>query len=240
MNSKNKFLPYLLPLRCIVFLAVFVIGAFATGRKVDEISNWWSGVASIVNIATVLLLFFITKKQKSSYRELINYEKGKTSVKQIIAVSGVVVIVGMAGMYTAGFICYGVIPYAAPMMIAPVPLWIAVINVILLPVSTAFAEEGLYLGCGVNQIKNKYAAIILPALFFAVQHSFIPVLFDVKYIIYRFLSFLPLTMILCWYYHKKRNPLPIMIGHAIIDVATVMQISATSAIPGLYDKMCAM
>lgn len=240
MNSKNKFLPYLLPLRCIVFLAVFVIGAFATGRKVDEISNWWSGVASIVNIATVLLLFFITKKQKSSYRELINYEKGKTSVKQIIAVSGVVVIVGMAGMYIAGFICYGVIPYAAPMMIAPVPLWIALINVILLPVSTAFAEEGLYLGCGVNQIKNKYAAIILPALFFAVQHSFIPVLFDVKYIIYRFLSFLPLTLILCWYYHKKRNPLPIMIGHAIIDVATVMQILATSAIPGLYDKMCAM
>ena len=240
MNSKNKFLPFLLPLRCIVFLAVFAIGAFATGRKVDEISNWWSAVASIVNIATVLLLFFITKKQKSSYRELINYEKGKTSVKQIIAVSAVVVIVGMAGMYIAGFICYGVIPYAAPMMIAPVPLWIAVINVILLPVSTAFAEEGLYLGCGVNQIKNKYAAIILPALFFAVQHSFIPVLFDVKYIIYRFLSFLPLTLILCWYYHKKRNPLPIMIGHAIIDVATVMQILATSAIPGLYDKMCAM
>jgi hypothetical protein len=31
-----------------------------------------------------------------------------------------------------------------------------------------------------------------------------------------------------------------MIGHAIIDVATVMQILATSAIPGLYDKMCAM
>ena len=240
MNSKNKFLPYLLPLRCIVFLAVFVIGAFVTGRKVDEISNWWSGVASIVNIATILLLFFIAKKQKSSYRELINYEKGKTSVKQIIAVSVVVVIVGMAGMYIAGFICYGVIPYAAPMMIAPVPLWIAVINIILLPVSTAFAEEGLYLGCGVNQIKNKYAAIVLPALFFAVQHSFIPVLFDVKYIIYRFLSFLPLTLILCWYYHKKRNPLPIMIGHAIIDVATVMQILATSAIPGLYDKMCAM
>ena len=64
--------------------------------------------------------------------------------------------------------------------------------------------------------------------------------FDVKYIIYRFLSFLPLTIILCWYYYKKRNPLPIIVGHAIIDVATAIQILTTSSIPGLYEKMCGM
>ena len=33
--------------------------------------------------------------------------------------------------------------------------------------------------------------------------------------------------------------LPIMVGHAIIDVATVAQILATSAIPGFYEMMCA-
>lgn len=140
-------------------------------------------------------------------------------------------------MYLAGFICYGVIPYAAPMMIAPIPLWLAIINVFILPISTAFAEEGLYLGYGVNRIKNKYGAIIVPAFFFALQHSFIPTLFDMKYIIYRFLSFLPLTIILCWYYYKKRNPLPIMVGHTIIDMATVVQILMTSSINGLYEKM---
>jgi len=41
-------------------------------------------------------------------------------------------------------------------MIAPIPLWIAIINILILPISTALAEDGLYLGCGVNQIKNKY------------------------------------------------------------------------------------
>ena len=152
----------------------------------------------------------------------------------------VVVMVGGTGMYLAGYLCYGVIPYAAPMMIAPIPAWLAIINVIVLPISTAFAEEGLYLGCGVNQIKNKCIAIILPAFFFALQHSFIPLLFDGKYIIYRFISFFPLTLILCGHYHKKRNPLPIMVGHAIIDVATVMQILATSLVPGLYETMCGM
>lgn len=237
---QNQNLPYLLPLRCVIFLLVFVAGAFATNQKVDEISNWWSVVASVVNVVTILILLVIVRKQKSNYWELISYPKGKTTGKQIAVIAVVVVFVGMAGMYLAGFICYGVIPYAAPMMIAPIPLWLAVTNIFILPISTAFAEEGLYLGCGVNQIKNPYVAVIVPALFFALQHSFIPTLFDVKYMIYRLLSFLPLTIILCWYYYKERNPLPIMVGHAVIDMATAMQIMATSSIPGLYERMCGM
>jgi membrane protease YdiL (CAAX protease family) len=236
----EKKLYFLLPFRCVVFLLVFVLGAIFAGKQVDEISNWWSVVASVVNVITILLLVFVARKQGSNYWKLINYEKGKTTVKQVVVMSVVILIVGMLGMYLAGYVCYGVIPYAAPMMIAPIPLWLAIANVFVLPVTTAFAEDGLYLGCGVNQIKNKFLAIVVPALFFALQHSFIPVLFDAKYIVYRFLSFLPLTLILCWVYYKKRNPVPIMVGHAIIDVATVMQILATSSVPGLYETMCAM
>lgn len=236
----NKKLSFLLPLRCVVFLLVFVGGVMITGKGFEDITNWWSIVASVVNIATILLLVFISKKQNKTFLGFLNYEKGKTTVKQSVLISILIIVVGMAGMYLAGYLCYGVIPYAAPMMIAPIPLWLAIINILILPVTTALAEEGLYLGCGVNNIKNKYLAIFLPAFFFALQHSFIPVLMDFTYIVYRFLSFLPLTIILCWYYYKKRNPLPIMIGHALIDVATVMQILATSLIPGFYETMCSL
>lgn len=235
--NYNKF-SLLLPLRCVVFLLVFVIGTMITGENLVDITNWWSIVASIVNIATIVLLVFVAKSQGKTFLGLINYEKGKTTVKQSVLISLLIILVGMAGMYLAGFVRYGVIPYAAPMMIAPIPLWLAVINILVLPVTTALAEEGLYLGCGVNSIKNKYRAILVPAFFFALQHSFIPTLFDFTYIVYRFISFLPLTIILCWYYYDKRNPLPIMIGHALIDVATVMQILATSSIPGMYETMC--
>ena len=237
MNA-NKNMVYLLPIRCLIFALIFVFGAIITKQKVEDISNWWSIVASIVNIVVIFLINVFTKKNKSSFWELINFQKGKTKARQIIGISVLVLVIGMIGMYMAGFICYGIIPYAAPMMIAPIPVWLAVINVVILPISTAFAEDGLYLGCGVNQIQNKILAITIPAFFFALQHSFIPTLFDLKYIIYRFISFLPLTLILCCYYYKKRNPLPIMVGHTIIDVATVLQILATSVIPGFYEMMC--
>ena len=237
MTTKNCF-PLLLPIRCVIFPIIFIIGAALTKQNVSDISNWWSVIASIVNIGTIVLLILAARCAKSNYWELINFQKGQTKVWQVIGVTFAILLIGMFGMYLAGWLCYGKLPYAAPMMIAPIPLWLAIVNVVILPVSTAFAEDGLYLGCGVNQIRNKYAAILIPAFFFALQHSFIPTLFDIRYIIYRFLSFLPLTIILCLYYYKRRNPVPIMIGHAVIDVATVMQILMTSAVPGLFEKMC--
>lgn len=230
----------LLPFRCIVFALVFIIGSQIVQKDISDISNWWSIAATVVNVITIVLLVLVAKKRKQSYWELINYQKGKTKVSQIVTVSILILVIGMAGMYLAGFLCYGVIPYAAPMMIAPIPKVLAVINVLLLPVTTALAEDGLYLGCGVNTIENKFSAILIPAFFFALQHSFIPTLLDMNYVVYRFLSFLPLTVVLCWYYYKKRNPLPIMVGHALIDVATVMQILATSFIPGFYETMIGM
>lgn len=50
-------------------------------------------------------------------------------------------------------------------MISPIPKQLAVINFLFLPITTAFAEDGLYLGCEVNAIENKAAAIVIPALF---------------------------------------------------------------------------
>ena len=236
----KKALPLLLPVRSVVFALIFIVGSRLVGKDVSEISRWWTPAATIVNILTILLIVFAAKKSGQTYRELINYEKGKTTKKQAILVTLMILIVGMGGMFLAGYICYGVIPYGAPMMIAPIPKALALINLVLLPVTTALAEDGMYLGCGVNSIENKLAAILIPAFFFALQHCYIPTLFDSKYMLYRFISFLPLTIILCAYYHKKRNPLPIMIGHAVIDLATAGQIIATSFIPGFYEKMCSM
>ena len=237
--NRDK-LPYLLPIRSVVFILIFVLGSLITGKELSAISNWWTIVATIVNIFTIILLIVVSKKNDMTYWELINYQKGETKAGQVVLISIVVLVGGMGVMYLAGFLCYGKIPYAPPMMIAPVMKLLAIINFFLLPVTTAFAEDGLYLGCGVNMIKNKTLGIIIPAFFYALQHCFIPLLWDGRYILYRFLSFLPLTVFLCWYYHRKRDPVPVMVGHAVIDLMTVSWVLATSLIPGFYEKLCSM
>ena len=237
--NRDK-LPYLLPIRSVVFILIFVLGSLITGKELSAISNWWTIVATIVNIFTIILLIVVSKKNDMTYWELINYQKGETKAGQVVLISIVVLVGGMGVMYLAGFLCYGRFPYAPPMMIAPIMKFLAIINFFLLPVTTAFAEDGLYLGCGVNMIKNKTLGIIIPAFFYALQHCFIPTLIDGRYIIYRFLSFLPLTIILCYYYQRKRNPVPIMVGHAIIDMITGLEVLATSMVPGFYETMINM
>ena len=236
---NKRYLPVLMPIRSLIFVAVFIVLSMIAGRSLSDISNTWSVVASAVNIITIASLIFITRSD-GGLRKLLNYEKGKTTPKQVVCMSLLINCLGMGLMYLAGFLCYGKIPYAPSMMIAPIPVPLAVLNLILLPVSTAIAENSIYLGCGVGTIKNRYLSVILPSFFFAVQHCFIPTLPDARYMVYRFLSFLPLTIILCIIYRKNRNPMPIMIGHAIIDLLTAGQILATSAIPGFYDMMISL
>ena len=232
---KNSKLKYLLPIRCIMFILIFIIGSLITKKNLNDISNWWSIVASIVNIITIIILVITCKKMNISYSKLINYEKGKTSIKQVIIITFMVLLFASIGMNLAGFICYNTIPYSAPMMAAPIPVFFAIINLIVLPLTVPFAEDGLYLGCGVNSFKNKTLAVIIPAFFYALQHCFIPTLFDMKYIVYRFLSFLPLTIIFCLYYLKKKNPMPIMIGHATVEIASVVLVLITSISPDIYN-----
>lgn len=236
---RRKLLPFLMPIRSLVFIVVFVLISVISRKELKDISNTWSVVASSVNIITIAALIFITRRD-GGLRKLFNYEKGRTTPKQVIGMSVLIICLGMGFMYLSGFLCYGIIPYAPPMMIAPIPVPLAVINLILLPVSTAIAENSIYLGCGVGTINNRYLSVILPSFFFALQHSFIPTLPDLRYMIYRFLSFLPLTIVLCINYRKTKNPMPIMSGHAIIDLLTAGQILATSAIPGFYDMMTAL
>ena len=75
--EKKENLKYLLPIRSILFILVFVIGAAITKRNIGDISNWWSIVATVINLVTILILVIVTKKIGSNYWKLINYDKGK-------------------------------------------------------------------------------------------------------------------------------------------------------------------
>ena len=237
MNKKYLFL---MPIRIVLFILSFSIILLFTQKHLFEISYLWSIVVSLCNIITIMILLRICKKEKIKYLDMIKYKKGNTKANAIIFVSVVTLVIGFSGMYFAGFICYNIFPFLPVMMLHPIPLILSIINIFILPITTTMAEDGLYLGIGINQIKNKYIATLFPAFFYALQHSFIPFLLDTKFIVYRFISFFPLTIIFCVYYYRKKNPLPIMVGHFIINIATVIQIFIISMFPTIFESMKSM
>ena len=219
-NNRKRGL--FLPLRCFLFVAVFFLCSIMTHKSLSEITHWWSVIASALNIVTILILWRICKYRHITYRELIQYEKNKESVLKGILFIVIMLFISMAGMYLAGWLCYGELPY------------LAIINVLVLPLTTTVAEDGLYLGYGVNGFQSKWTAIFIPAFFYALQHSFIPTLPDIQFMTYRFLSFLPLTIWICYQYYRKKNPRYIMAGHWILNIATTVQIVVMSFMPEAY------
>lgn len=235
--KNNEKIWLILPMRCFLFLSAFVFCSILTQRDLTDLSHWWSILASVINIVTIIALWMICRGNHTTYCKMIRYEKKQGSIPQGFLFIVIMLLIGIAGMYLAGALCYHKMPYFAPMMIAPIPRSLVILNIFLLPLTTTIAEDGLYLGYGVNHIPSKRAAVLIPAFFYAMQHCFIPTTFDMRFMIYRFLSFFPLTIWICHRYNKKTSISYIMAGHWILNLATTAQIAMTSFHPEAYAKL---
>lgn len=224
-------------MRCLLFIVIFSFCSRITQKSVTEITHWWTILASVVNIVTIFVLWIICKHSNTTYREIIHYGKKQRNRFKGFLFIVIMLLIGIGGMYLAGGICYGEFPYLAPIMIAPISPYLAMLNIFILPLTTTIAEEGVYLGCGVNSFTSKWAAIFIPAFFYALQHSFIPMTLDMKFMLYRFLSFFPLTLWICFQYYWGNSIFYIMAGHWILNIATTIQIVITSFYPEIYMKL---
>ncbi|MDD3172515.1 MAG: hypothetical protein PHF63_02405 [Herbinix sp.] len=235
----KKTWPFIIPLfRSVLFIMIGVLFAGLTGQTLEQSSRWWSIICTVCNIITIALLMIICKNEGITYRELIDYEKGKNQLKHTFLIVFLMLLLGIGGMYGFGFILYGYVPAT---MVQPIPVWLAAANAILLPFTIVFAELPLYFGYSLNRIEkttgNKTLSILYPMFFYALQHSFIPLLFDWKHILFRFMSFLPLMCVLGFIYYRKKKLQPLMIGHAFLDIATGTQILMTSINPAIFELM---
>jgi len=225
--SRNK-LYLLLPLRSLLFITSFWAVSVFTGKPLEDLSRWWSPFVIIINIVCIAILF-----GKGNYKDFINYEKGKTKDKHAVLVVVLTLVIGMGGMYAAGFVCYGKLPYFDTHMVGALPVAVAIICAALLPISTTLAEDGIYLGA-INKADGDITVTLTSAFFYAAQHSFIPFLPSITFMLYRFMSFLPLTLLFCFWYRKTRNPLPFMFGHFVINLSTAAMLVASAVSPGVF------
>ncbi|MDF2905430.1 MAG: hypothetical protein K0R34_751 [Herbinix sp.] len=235
----KKLKPFLLPLfRSILFIIVGSLFARLTNQPLEQASRWWSIICTVCNIITIGLLIMICKSEGITYKKLIVNQSDKGNLKYTLLIIILMFLLGMGGMYGFGFMIYGYVPVT---MVQPIPVWLAAINVILLPLTVVFAEMPLYFGYSINGIEritgNKVLSIVYPMFFYALQHSFIPLLYDWMHILFRLLSFLPLMLVLGFIYYRKKKLQPLMIGHAFLDLATGAQILMTSISPAIYEMM---
>ena len=109
------------------------------------------------------------------------------------------------------------------------PLWAAVSAVILFPITIALSELPTYFGYVMPRLEalsgRRWLAVLLPAFFLAIQHGALPLIFDGRFIAWRVLRYVALTvpvgLLLRW---RPRLMPYLIIGHYLIDLMTVVMI----------------
>ena len=147
MDKTTKYnLLLLIPMRSVLFILMGFLLTIALGSPFDEVNKWCTIITLVCNVATIFLLLLICRCMGMSFGNFINYAKEKTSAKKIAIVVLIMITAGMGGMQITGLFVYGEVPHFPITMIQPLPMWIAILNILILPLTTTLAEDGLYLG----------------------------------------------------------------------------------------------
>jgi hypothetical protein len=211
----------------VLFGLVFVLVLHITGSKnpFDAVIKWWPFQVVLANLVCFLLLRRLCARENRSFLSLLNFDK-KLLAKDmkifllLLVVSGPV---GYFGAYGAAQLMYAGIP---PVSLAqPLPMWALVLAVLLFPASNAFVENTTYFGYSYERLGGRVGGLMgiwIPVLFLALQHIGIPLFFDAKYLVWRFLTFLPTAIVVGAFYFKIRKLFPIMLGQFLVDMIMLL------------------
>ena len=128
------------------------------------------------------------------------------------------------GVYTTGWLLYGTL--TLPYLFGPLPLPAAFYGVLVWPFMWGLTEQMTYNGYLVPRFqvlcRSTRQAIAIVAFAWSLQHSFMPLTFDARFMAFRLLSPVPESIFVTFFYLRFRRLLPLAISHALMDGATVL------------------
>ncbi len=204
------------------FLILLILGFFRINEPLGDLTRWWTYQVIGTNILCYLLLRWLASREDMRFLDLIGFDRRVAKRDMLLALALLIPsgTIGYFGVYLAGVWLYGNMPPA--FMFQSLPTWAAVVSVILFPLTNALVETTTYFGYSFQRIaalsQNKWLALFIAASFLALQHIAIPLYLDLKYMLWRVLSFLPFALFAGYIYLKIRRLFPIIVLHYLADL----------------------
>src|SRR5918995_2502506 len=130
----------------------------------------------------------------------------------------------LGGIYAAGWLVYGT--PSQPYLFGHLPLPAAVYGVLVFPFIWGLTEQMTYNGYLLPRFqvlcRSTSVAIAVVAFVWSMQHAFMPLTFDAKFMAYRLLASVPFSVFQTLLYLRLRRIVPFVIAHALLDGATVL------------------
>jgi len=210
-----------------LFQSVIALALWAGGTPDAWAASaaWWPLTASAANLVNIGMLAFYLRLDGSSLRALYTPRRATLGRDLLVALLTVVLAVPLSVAPNIGLatVLFGDAEIALSMLVQPLPMWAAILGVILFPLTTALAELPIYYGYVQPRLaaltSSKWVIIGVPALFHAIQHATLPLLFDPAFMLWRGLMFLPFALLLSIMLRWRPSILPyLLIVHFALDM----------------------
>lgn len=195
---------------------------------------WWPVSAIAVSLANLGALAVLIRDEGIRYADLLSFSRG-TAGRDLLAA----VLLTLPAIAAAAPIVFlpGLL-YADPLaptrvMYQPLPPVVAAVALVLFPVTVALSELPNYFGYVMPRLEalggRAWAAVALPALFLALQHCALPLVFDWRFVAYRAGTFALFALLLGVALHWRPRLMPyLMVSHFLMDLATAWAVFQSS------------
>lgn len=215
----------------VIALLYFIFGS-ATPWQAS--TAWWTVTATLTNLVCIYLLIKLFKMENLRYRDLFKFNRETVKI-DLLWLLGLLVLSGPAAMlpnYFAAQWLFGDSEAVLPLLFQPLPLWAILPTLLFFPLTIALAEIPTYFGYVMPRLEKQveaWPAVLLSALALAFQHGTLPLIFDVRFILWRLLMFIPFALLLALALHWRPRLLPYMvIVHGLLDFSAAWMVYTAS------------
>jgi len=211
-----------------LFAAVYFVRGHSSAW--EAAAPWWSVFWTVADVGCLLLLFRFARREGIGITHLIGRVRLRWGHDVWLGLGLWLVIfpVFMGGALLASQVVYGSFqPPVYPGQVGErsLPLWGVIFSFASI-VLWSPTEETSYQGYVLPRLEvltgRPWKAVLLVGLWWTLQHCFIPLLLDWRWIVFRFLGFLPGVLLLIVAYRRIRRVSPLIVAHWPMDLAGLL------------------
>ena len=187
--------------------------------------RWLPVYGTLVDAGCLTLLWQLTRREGRTLVDLIGLARTRVRHDVLLGIILIVpsLVIIFASTYTAGWLIYGA--PSQPYSFGALPLPAALYGALIWPLIWGLAEQMTYNGYLLPRFevlcRSRSIAVAVVASAWALQHAFMPLTFEPRFMTFRALSALPYALFLTMSYLGLRRLLPLVITHALLDGASV-------------------
>lgn len=217
--------------------ALFAVGFWLAGSTAawESAANWWPYVVSAANLICLVVLIWLFRKEGRRYWDLFKIRR-QFLKSDLLVLGGLLVLLGPIGyLPNVGLarLLFGDPQSTLDLILRPLPLWAAYTSLLVFPVTQGLVELVTYFLYAMPELERRglpgWGALSLASIFLALQHVAVPLLFNLPFIIWRGLMFLPFALLVGITLRWRPRLLPYLaIVHVLMDLSLAAMLPAVA------------